>query len=183
MKLESKTIFLRFAEPSDAQFILQLRTDSTYNQYLSDVKDDLNAQIDWLIKYKKRENEGVEYYFIICLKETQLPIGTVRIYDFKVRPDSFCWGSWILNDNKTRYAALESALLIYDFAFDELGFDQCHMDIRKNNQKVIDFHKRFGVEITGETELDLLGVYKKKDFESIRDSIQSVINKEINPKR
>ncbi len=183
MKLELNSIFFRFAELSDAKFILQLRTDSVYNQYLSEVKDDLNEQIKWLKKYKEREKEGREYYFIICLKEDNLPIGTVRIYDLKISPNSFCWGSWILNYNKTRYAALESALLIYDFAFDQLGFDQCHMDIRKDNLKVIDFHKRFGVEIVGETDLDLLGVYKKENFKAIRNSIFSVVNNEINTKK
>jgi RimJ/RimL family protein N-acetyltransferase len=98
----------------------------------------------------------------------------VRIYDFKKDINSFCWGSWILNDNKTKYAALEAALLIYNFAFNELGFSQCHMDIRKNNEKVINFHKRFGVEIVGQTDLDLLGIYTKESYESMRSSIESI---------
>jgi RimJ/RimL family protein N-acetyltransferase len=175
MILESNTIFFRYVEIEDASFILGLRTDETYNKYLSTVDDSLKKQIDWLNHYKQKEARSEEFYFIICLKQSGQPIGTVRIYDFKKDINSFCWGSWILNDNKTKYAALESALLIYNFAFNELGFSQCHMDIRKNNEKVINFHKRFGVEIVGQTDLDLLGIYTKESYESIRSSIESII--------
>ncbi len=49
------------------------------------------------------------------------------------------------------------------------------MDIRKNNEKVINFHKRFGVEIVGQTDLDLLGIYTKESYELIRSSIEYII--------
>lgn len=176
MFLKSKTIFLRLAEISDAEFIYLLRTDNQYNKYLSQVDDDISKQIDWLKNYKKKEALGKEYYFIICRNSDQIPIGTVRIYDFLIHEQSFCWGSWILNENKTRYASLESALLIYDFAFLELGYKRCHMDIRKENLKVIDFHKKFGVKIIGETKDDLLGHYYKEDYLLIKEKIQKIID-------
>ena len=50
------------------------------------------------------------------------------------------------------------------------------MDIRKENLKVIEFHKRFGVKIIGETETDLLGHYFVEDYLKIRKSIVDVIN-------
>ncbi len=177
MELESKTIYFRLAQPADAQFIHSLRVDEGYNKYLSKVDDDVTKQEKWLIEYKKREALGQEFYYIIHRKSDSLPIGTVRIYDFLGDKDSFCWGSWILNANKTRYAALECALLIYDFAFLELGFKRCHMDIRKQNLKVIEFHKKFGVKIIGETEADLIGHYFPEDYLRIKDDIRKVIEK------
>lgn len=45
------------------------------------------------------------------------------------------------------------------------------MDIRKENKKVIDFHKRLGVKIIGETEADLLGHYYFEDYKRIREDI------------
>lgn len=176
MQLKNKTIFLRFAEVSDAEFIHSLRINEDFNKYLSVVDDDIAKQENWLLEYKKREKQGLEYYFIICRNSDSLPIGTVRVYDFIGNKESFCWGSWILNENKTKYAALESALLIYDFAFFNLGFKRCHMDIRKKNIKVIEFHKRFGVEIVGETDLDLIGYYYPHNYLLIRGQIDEVIN-------
>jgi RimJ/RimL family protein N-acetyltransferase len=180
MNLFSNTITLRFVELSDAEFIHSLRTDEKYNKHLSLVDNNVLKQKEWLRKYKEREKLSKEYYFIILRKLDQLPIGTVRVYDFIEEENSFCWGSWILNENKTRYAALECALLIYDFAFIKLRFNRCHMDIRKQNTKVIKFHERFGVKIVGETELDLLGHYFLADYLKIRDEIKNFIDNNSN---
>ena len=46
MLLESKSIRLRFVEESDAEFILKLRLDEKYNQFLSSVTADLQSQKD-----------------------------------------------------------------------------------------------------------------------------------------
>jgi len=175
MELKSKTIHFRLAELTDAPFINSLRIDEKYNKHLSLVDDDVLKQESWLAEYKKREALKQEYYYIIQRNSDSLPIGTVRIYDFIEEDKSFCWGSWILNENKTKYSALECAVLIYDFAFFELCYDRCHMDIRKQNTKVIEFHKKFGVKIIGETEADLLGHYFVADYLKIKNDIQQVI--------
>jgi RimJ/RimL family protein N-acetyltransferase len=145
--LSYKSIGIRLVEPSDAAFILSLRLDGRYNKFLSKVEGNLEAQERWILDYKTEEKAGNQFYFIIeRLDGTQC--GTVRVYDF--REDSFCWGSWILNEEKTKYAALESAILIYQFGFDNLGFSKCHFDVMKGNDRVISFHKRFGAEVVGE---------------------------------
>lgn len=151
MILASKTIRIRLVEEFDAEFILKLRSDPKYNQFLSTVNSDIRGQKEWIRKYKNDEAKKCQFYFIIE-RADGTPCGTVRIYD--LREDSFCWGSWILNENKTRYAALESAFLVYQFGFDELGFNQSHFDVRKGNEKVISFHKKMGAEKTGEDDLN-----------------------------
>lgn len=170
MNLDSKTIRLRLIEENDANFVLTLRLDSNYNQFLSAVTPDLDSQIVWIKKYKDDENAGKQFYFIIE-KLDGTPCGTVRLYDFT--EDSFCWGSWILNENKTRFSALESAFLVYQFAFDELGFTKCHFDVRKGNEKVISFHEKMGAKKTGETELDFLFEITKEAVNIQRDKLKS----------
>lgn len=151
MILKSKTVQIRLVCESDADFILKLRLDSKYNYFLSAVNPDVQAQKDWIRKYKNDEAEKKQFYFIIE-RIDGTPCGTVRIYDLLA--NSFCWGSWILNDDKTRYAALESAFLVYQFGFDILGFEQSHFDVRKGNEKVILFHNKMGAEKTGEDDLN-----------------------------
>lgn len=138
-------------EETDAEFILKLRLDEKYNQFLSSVNPNLQAQKDWIKKYKISEQNREQFYFIIELLDGT-PCGTVRVYD--LRPDSFCWGSWILNEDKTRYAALESAFLVYQFGFENLGFSKSHFDVRKGNDRVISFHQKMGATQTGESDLD-----------------------------
>ncbi|WP_313451108.1 GNAT family N-acetyltransferase [Pseudomonas rhodesiae] len=153
MDLKSKTVKLRLIEEQDAEFVLKLRLDDRYNQFLSSVNPSVEAQQEWIKKYKSDESEGIQYYFIIE-RIDGTPCGTVRIYD--LRDNSFCWGSWILNEDKTRYAALESAFLVYQFAFEHLNFIKSHFDVRKGNDRVISFHEKMGAVKTGETELNLL---------------------------
>ena len=180
MIMKSSTIYFVLVQPGDAAFIHALRINKDYNQYLSYVDDELINQQKWLIEYKKREECKQEYYYIIHRIADDVPIGTVRIYDFLEDKNSFSWGSWILNKHKTRYSALESALLVYDFAFLVLSFKQCHMVIRKQNIKVLEFHKKFGVEITAETETDYIGNYSIEKYLLIKEDIKKVIEKNNN---
>jgi len=149
MKLELKTIRMRLVEEEDAEFILNLRLDPVYNRFLSGVVDDIQSQIGWIRKYKQEEKASLQFYFIIERLDGT-PCGTVRIYD--LRQDSFCWGSWILNDDKTRYSAIESAFLVYRFGFQHLGYKKSHFDVMKGNDKVISFHEKMGALKTSEDE-------------------------------
>ncbi|MBI6978325.1 MULTISPECIES: GNAT family N-acetyltransferase [Pseudomonas] len=152
--IQGKTVRLRLAESDDAAYIHSLRVNSALNEHLSAVTGDVEAQRAWLLSYKSREKAAQEYYFIIERSDTGQAIGTVRLYDFIGNKESFCWGSWILDENKTRYAAIESAMLVYEFAFKELGFKSCHFDVRKENIKVIAFHEKMGAQRLRESELD-----------------------------
>jgi len=153
MHLASKTVSMRLVEESDAEFILSLRTDDKYNKHLSSVSQDVDSQVQWIKNYKKDETERKQFYFIIE-RNDGVKCGTVRVYD--IQNDSFSWGSWILNEEKTRYAAIESAFLVYKFGFGELGFNKCHFEVRKGNDKVISFHEKMGALRTGETSMEYL---------------------------
>lgn len=141
IQLEANTVKLRLVEESDAEFILSLRGDSRYNRFLSKVNHDIEAQRKWIKAYKIEEADGKQFYFIIERLDG-VQCGTVRIYD--LRKDSFCWGSWILNHNKTRSAAIESTFLVYEFGFKHLGFKKAHFDVMKENKSVLKYHQRMG---------------------------------------
>jgi len=171
-ELESKTLRLRLVEENDADFILSLRLDERYNAFLSAVPPDAEAQKQWIKKYKHDEQAGNQYYFIIERIDGG-PCGTVRVYD--LREDSFCWGSWILNQNKTRYAALESAFLVYEFGFEHLGFEKSHFDVMKGNKGVIKFHQRMGAVQTNEDEQNLYFEINKAAVENAKQKLADKI--------
>ncbi len=148
-RVTGKTLTFRDATPADAAFILSLRTDEKKGRYLTATPPDLDAQRAWLQGYAQATDQA---YFIIQYQDQ--PIGTVRLYD--ACGPSFCWGSWILQDGRPSQAAMESALMVYAYAVDHLGFTAAHFDVRKGNERVWQFHERFGAQRTGETELDYL---------------------------
>ena len=171
MILKSKTIQIRLVEEFDAEFILKLRLDPNYNQFLSSVNPDIEAQREWIRIYKNDEKKGKQFYFIIeRLDGTQC--GTVRIYDL-IR-DSCSWGSWILNEEKTRYAALESAFLVYEYGFNHLGFNNSHFEVRKGNDKVASFHKKMGAVKTSEDDMN---EYFHINKEAVCEAKQNLIKK------
>ncbi|OYZ76253.1 MULTISPECIES: GNAT family N-acetyltransferase [unclassified Polaromonas] len=146
-RLVGKTLNFRDATVDDAKFILSLRTDAEKSRYLSAVSGELTEQCAWLKRYVYADDQA---YFIIEYQGS--PIGTVRLYD--PQGESFCWGSWILHSRCPRHAAIESALMVYAYAVDHLGFRAAHFKVRKGNQSVWQFHERFGAVRTSETELD-----------------------------
>jgi RimJ/RimL family protein N-acetyltransferase len=146
-KVLGKNIVLRDARPSDAEFIVALRTDPAKGQYLSRTSPDVAAQEAWLQAYATDDNQ---VYFII---EDQAGTrhGTVRLYDRQ--GESFSWGSWILADGRPSGFAVESAMMVYAFAL-ELGFTASHFTVRAGNESVWKFHERFGATRTSESGED-----------------------------
>jgi len=148
--VRGRTLVFRNAGKSDAGFILSLRSDSNKSRYSSQTSPEFSHQVSWLNDYAKKTDQA---YFIIESTEGA-PLGTVRLYD--AQADSFCWGSWILKDGAAQPAAIESALMVYSYATDHLGFRAAHFDVRKGNLNVCRFHERFGAERVGETANDYL---------------------------
>jgi RimJ/RimL family protein N-acetyltransferase len=147
-ELHGKSLMFRNAVPDDAEFILSLRTDPEKSRYLSAVSPDVQRQRDWLAAY--RDGTGQAYFII---HHDGSAIGTIRLYD--ARGDSFCWGSWMLADQRPKHAAVESALMVYAYAIDHLDFRRSHFDVRRDNAKVIAFHERMGAERTSADDHDI----------------------------
>ncbi len=163
MKLIAQDIFLRFVEISDAPFIYMLRTHSGRSKYLHAVASGVDSQVEWIKDYKEREARRQDFYFIV-LTRNQESVGAVRVYD--LQPDSFCWGSWIVTPDAPMYAAIESAMAMYDLGFYHLGYKKAHLDVRKDNTKVVNFHKRFGAEYVREDEQNFYMTFSLTDYEN-----------------
>ncbi|WP_044411488.1 GNAT family N-acetyltransferase [Thiomicrospira microaerophila] len=165
IKVPGKNILLRTVNLEDASFILALRSQPHKVQYLNPIDNNLAKQQAWLQAYQQKQQNGLEYYFVIESKH-QEKLGLVRVYD--LQPDSFCWGSWLIKDQAPKTTAIESALLVYEFGFGKLGYKQAHFDVRKGNERVIAFHQRFGASITHEDELNYYFNYQLEDYLQIK---------------
>lgn len=165
MEIKGVHLGLKFVESEDAEFILKLRMSK--GKFLSKTENDIEKQKIWIENYKKREKENVEFYFVIFDIIKNEKIGVVRLYNFIEK--SFEWGSWIIKEGAPGYSALESALLIYEYAFFQKKFKQSHFEVRKENTKVISFHEKFGAKKVRETDLDSYYIYSVEDYLKFRD--------------
>lgn len=155
----------RLVTPDDAEYIHALRIDPRYNQHLSQATGSASDQRHWIVRYKDRERAGSEYYFVIERRSDGTRCGVVRLYG--VQGGEFTWGSWILDQNKPTKAAFESAFLVYDIAFDRIGLDFARFDVRLENTRVVEFHRRFGATETGSDSQNIYFTYTSSAFRAI----------------
>ena len=116
--------------------------------------------------YEARFKAGLEAYFII--QHEGKDVGTVRIYDYRPAVDSFCWGSWIIQQGVSERAAFATPLVVYDLGFDCLGFAAAHFDIRQENVSVWKFEEMMGAELINEDELNRMYSYSKSKYPAAR---------------
>ncbi|WDG00259.1 GNAT family N-acetyltransferase [Pectobacterium carotovorum subsp. carotovorum] len=166
--ISSKTINLSLAKMSDSDFIFSLRVNEKLNKYISAFSGSVEDQRRWLEDYKKREHDEREFYYVIRRNDSDLPIGTVRLYDFIEVSNSFCWGSWVINENKTSSSAIESALLVYQIGFEYLSFSASHFFVDKRNTSVVDFHKKSGAIFLGEDDINIFFNYTPDLYSSLK---------------
>lgn len=166
-----RNIDLRPVEVKDAEFILSLRLDEKLSKYLHKVDNNVEKQREWL---KSCIEDKDQYYYIVQNKFSR-PVGTIRIYDIK--GDIFCWGSWIIIPKARSFATLESIVLLYEFAFEKLNFDKTCFDVRRANEKALNFYLRFGATITHEDKLDCFLTYSIQDFAKNKAKYKVVIDK------
>ena len=171
-QIVGKTLQFRDANVGDAAFILSLRTDAEKSRHLSAVSADLADQQAWLAHYTQAEDQA---YFII--EHQQEAIGTVRLYD--PQGDSFCWGSWILQDGSPGHAAMESALMVYAYGIDHLDFAGAHFDVRKGNERVWQFHERCGARRVAESEFDYFYQLDGKAIAAFQERYQRFLGEPV----
>lgn len=174
LRVTGRTLHLRNVKLEDAEFILSLRVDDQKAKFLTATNPDLSKQRIWLADYEQQLDQA--YFIIESITGKQL--GTVRLYD--AQGASFCWGSWIIKAGAPTHTAIESALIIYAYAQDFLGFSDSHFDVRQGNESVWKFHERFGALKTQITEQDFIysidqssiKLSRKKYFKFLPNHIQ-----------
>lgn len=135
---------LRPVTLEDAPFIVELRTDPALNQFLHEVSPRVEDQIGWIERYFERPDD---YYFIVEDADSGEPQGTVGIYDIAKDTGSAVWGRWVVRGGPV--AAVESAWLICEVGFSQLGLASMRPLVLVENTKVRSFHDSFGATRIG----------------------------------
>lgn len=173
-KVVGRTLIFRNVEVADAAFILSLRTNIKKSKFLMPVSPELDRQVAWIEDYEHKTDQA---YFII---ETNAgtPLGAVRLYD--AAGDSFCWGSWVLKDGAPHSAAIESALMVYSYATDHLGFRAAHqLNVCKGHENMCRFHESFGAERVGETESFYVYQISLEGINAIRSKLKMYLAENV----
>ncbi len=167
----SHAVCLRLASGKDAAFLLDLRLNPERNQNISATSNDLNAQLAWMRAYELRHSAGSEAYFII--EANGMPQGSLRLYDYHLSDNSYCWGSWIIRPGAPSATAFKSLILSYDLAFGALRFAKARFEVRQANVSVWKFHETLGARIVREDCLTRYYAYTAEDYANARPRLQA----------
>lgn len=170
--LERYGLTVRLANEHDTDYIMSLRTDKELTKFIHPTEDDLNKHLEWFKKYKIREAEGRDYYFIY-LKDGK-PVGVNRVYnifEYYGTP-----GSWICSPGNDVEVSMATNFILNDIIFEYLNLDLMIFDVRKANKKVWKLHKQCGAKVIGESEIDYYFATTKKDYFERRDALLEFLN-------
>lgn len=155
-------IKLRLVEETDANFIIDLRTDKLKSKFISNTDSDVEKQKKWIRDYKRREQKGDEYYFI-AIDENDTEFATYRIYNKTEK--SIEIGSFVskpLYDNPINVIKVD--IILKTFVFTSLRFDKLNFEVRKGNKSVVNYHKKFNPDLVKEDDLNYYFILNKKNF-------------------
>jgi RimJ/RimL family protein N-acetyltransferase len=172
-QIDGIRLSLRLICPADAAYIFTLRSDPRYNTHLSVIAGGVEEQWLWIQRYKEREAAASEYYFVVVRRDNGVRCGLVRIYD--ICGNDFTWGSWILDENKTAKAALESAILSFSVAFETLKMRRGLLDVRHANTRAVNFYHRLGMSEIHRDECNIYFEYSRERFEADKESHLAVL--------
>lgn len=170
LQSEGYGVRLRPVRMDDAAFIVWLRGLEHAKSYVGDSAPDVKSQETWLEDYFRRPGD---YYFIIETAACR-PVGAYGIYD--LRGDSAESGRWIIRPEVP--AAIPSAILALDTAFDKLRLTQLRASTVSTNLRVLSLNRKFGfrqvrvdpgAQVIGGKTLDLVRfVLESKDWPTVR---------------
>lgn len=173
---------LRPLTVEDAEFIVELRSDRQRSRFLHPIPPSVEAQRAYVLEYFERAGD---YYFVVVRQGKNSREGLVAIYNADLRKRTADWGRWILRPGS--WASVESALRIYEAAFDYLQLDEVRSQTICENRHVVGFHDRCGVPrqgvLRGYYKMDQMTydviehVLTRRDWPRVRQSLEPLARK------
>lgn len=170
--LSNYNVKLRLVEETDSSFIISLRTDSLKSRFISPTDLDIEKQKAWIREYKEREKKGNEFYFV-AIDQDNIEFATYRIYNKS--ENSIEIGSFV---SKPLYNkpinVIKVDIILKEFVFSSLGYNQLNFEVRKENKSVINYHKKFNPDLIDEDELNYYFTLSKDSFLSTKNKFEKL---------
>ena len=161
---------VRLVTEEDAEFILNLRIDPDLGNYMHTVSNEIQAQVEWIREYKKRELEGIEYYFIYFRNE--LPLGVNRMTN--IREDSWMGASLIFKKDSGSGTSILASLIQYHIGFEILDKSVHFGDQLKNNKTAIRFNKYLGSDFIHEDKKVFYIILSKRVYLKTKEKVEKI---------
>jgi len=143
MRLISERLILRPISYEDTDLILQWRNGYDVKRFFLHQNDiSREEHLNWL---ENKVFKGYVSQFIICLRETETPIGSIYIRDIDYEKKQGEYGIYIgeIAEHGKGYGQEASRLLI-GYAFDVLDLELLYLRVLSSNIRAISSYKKLG---------------------------------------
>ena len=153
-------LHVRLVREEDAEFIVSLRTNTQLSRYISHTDNDIHKQLDWIKEYKRREKNGLEYYFLY--EYNGEPFAVNRIYN--ISEDRAITGSWVVKPNTDLPQMFATILIEREIYFEDLDFENDYFTVDKANVHVCKLHRMLGAAVIDENDKEYFFIQTKDAF-------------------
>lgn len=174
--IEGRYVDLRSCTVDDADFTRAIRKDPEFVRFLPAIDNTIEEQKCWI---SAQRNKQGDYFFVVWDKEDNR-IGTISIYAIK---DGHAESGRLAIKGTNPFQALEAQMLIFRFAFRELGLKCIDGFIYEDNERALRFNKQFGgkhypPELNEEGKSIIRFEIWNTDYESVDKKLSSIIYRE-----
>lgn len=171
-EMDKYGLHVRLVNEDDAEFIIKLRTNPKLAIYIHHTDNNIEKQRNWIREYKRREKDGLDYYFIYYYLDK--PIGVNRIYNIYDNLGTI--GSWLCSSESNVEQSIGTLIILRDILFEVLNLEIDRFDVRKKNKHVLKLHLSMGAKIIEETDTDYFLEISKSDYLTNRNNFLTLLN-------
>lgn len=164
-ELDRYGLHVRLVREEDAEFIVKLRTDPKLSRFINKTENDVSKQKEWIREYKKREDDGRDYYFIYEYNGVAFAVN--RIYDRS--ETKAVTGSWVVKPNTELPQMFATLLIEREIYFEDLQYDEDYFTVDKGNVQVCRLHQKLGASFIAENDKEYQFVQCKDSFYKNRE--------------
>lgn len=158
---------VRLVNEDDSKFIIELRTRPEVGEFLHSTSSSIKEQQEWIRDYKKREQAGLEYYFVY--EKNDIPFGVNRVYN--INKGEGTTGSWICAPNTNPIDTLATAVLLYDIVFDEIRLSRALFNTNKDNKSALKVNNAIGGDYLYENDTDIFFELRHEKYHTLHDKL------------
>lgn len=148
MDLSTDKIYLRHITLEDTEMVLRWRNSDLVKQYFI-YREDITADehINWM---QTKVKTGKVCQFIIYLKESNMPIGSVYLQSIDDVHKNAEYGIFIGDvDALGKGYGSDAANLALEYAFDVLKLHKVYLRVLNNNDRAIKSYEKVGFKVEG----------------------------------
>lgn len=140
-------VWLRALEPDDYKYTHQWRTDDVTWSAVAGTKRfvSLDTERRWLISALESHEKGVVLRFVVCVGDSDVPVGLVSATSINHINKSCELGSLLSSEFRGRGIIQLAWIKVYDYLFSELGINRVECFILSDNLASRRSHEKFGL--------------------------------------